>query len=246
MAQQMMPLAPPPERTEERRRVSCWVIVLLVLALVLVLCGALGVLALRNLPSLLPPIIFDTPVPYTPVPTYHPDTPLVFGLSGQATCRNTKPPTASPWLPVAIADAQMYQIDRLAFIWQIWQESKYNPNAVSAAGAVGIAQFLPETAASLGIDPRNPTQALDAAARLDSQRVGQYADRALQLSAHYGGASSHYAYGLTLAAYDAGPGAVETAWAQSFSNGWPPDPWDWLARMHQEPRVYVATILQCL
>jgi soluble lytic murein transglycosylase-like protein len=63
-------------------------------------------------------------------------------------------------LPVAIADAQKYQIDILAFIWQIWQESKYNPDAVSSAQAIGIAQFLPETAASLGIDPHDPAASI--------------------------------------------------------------------------------------
>ncbi|HLW03177.1 MAG TPA: transglycosylase SLT domain-containing protein [Ktedonobacterales bacterium] len=242
--------APPPAPTSEkeaRRPFSLlWTACLIVVILACLTCGAAGIFVWRNLPSLLPPILIDTPLPVTPEPTYQPTTPPLFGLTGQATCRNTKPPTTSPWLPVAITDAQKYQIDILAFIWQIWQESQYNPNAVSSAQAIGIAQFLPETAASLGIDPHDPAASLNAAARLDRERLDQFSARAQQLSAHYGGASVHYAFGLALAAYDAGIGAVNDAWSQSLSNGWPPDPWDWLARMHQEPRQYVPAILGCL
>ena len=241
------PLPLQPGETETRRHTSpFWTILFIFLVLACLTCGAVGVFVWQSLPSFLPPVLFDTPLPATPEPTYEPTTPPGFGLSGQATCRNTKPPTTSSWLPVAIEDAQKYQIDILAFIWQIWQESKYNPDAVSSAQAIGIAQFLPETAASLGIDPRDPAQSLDAAARLDRERLSQFSTRAQQLSTHYGGASAHYAFGLALAAYDAGVGAVNAAWAQSVSNGWPADSWDWLAQMHQEPRQYVPAILGCL
>jgi hypothetical protein len=236
----------PPEEAKGKSGISCWTITAIGLVFICVLVGALGALAVRSLPSLLPSAIIDTPAPFTPEPTYQPATPAQFGLSGQATCRNTKPPTASTWLQVAIDDAQKYQIDTLTFIWQIWQESKFNPDAVSAAGAVGIAQFLPSTAASLGIDPRDPAQSLDAAAQLDSERLSQFADRAQQLADHYGGASSHYGYGLVLAAYNAGTGAVDDAWPQSFSDQWPPDAWDWLSNMHSETRSYVPAILGCL
>lgn len=40
-------------------------------------------------------------------------------------------------------------------------ESGFNPNAVSPAGAQGIAQFMPGTAAEYGIDPMDPVQAID-------------------------------------------------------------------------------------
>ena len=179
-----------------------------------------------------------------------PNTPTSFGLNGQASCRTSAPPTLSSWLSVAIKDAQKYQIDAGAFTWQIWQESHFNPDAVSAAGAIGIAQFEPDTAASLGIDPRDPAQSLDAAARLDAQRVQQYAPRALQLATHYGGSSAHYAYGLALAAYNGGAGAVETAWRRSFAPFgvplWPSDAWNWLSHMGQETQQYVPAILGCL
>ncbi len=241
------PLAPLPGETQARGRIPLWAMLLICFTLACVMCGALGAFALQRLPALLlPSAVLDTPVPSTPEPTYQPSTPPSFGLSGQATCRNTKPPTSSPWLQTAIDDAQKYQIDILAFIWQIWQESKYNPDAVSPAGAIGIAQFLPDTAAGLGFDPHDPTQSLDAAAQMDSRRLNQYANRALRLSGRFGGPSAHYAFGMALAAYDAGAGAVDDAWAQSFSNGWPPDAWNWLSQMHQEPRQYVPAILGCL
>jgi len=73
------------------------------------------------------------------------------------------------------------------------QESGFDPNAVSSAGAEGIMQLMPATAASLGVDPFNPAQAINGAAQL----LSGYLQR-------YGGSIP-----LALAAYNAGPGAVE-------------------------------------
>jgi len=44
-------------------------------------------------------------------------------------------------------------------------ESSYNPTAVSPKGAYGLGQLMPDTAHSLGVDPRDPSQNLDGAAR---------------------------------------------------------------------------------
>ncbi|HEX5274614.1 MAG TPA: transglycosylase SLT domain-containing protein, partial [Candidatus Rubrimentiphilum sp.] len=76
------------------------------------------------------------------------------------------------------------------------QESAFDPRAISSAGAIGIAQFMPETAADAGIDPRDPFAAIAGAAAL----LGSY-ERAYD---------STYANPLAaaLAAYNAGPGAV--------------------------------------
>ena len=76
------------------------------------------------------------------------------------------------------------------------QESAFDPQALSSAGAVGIAQFMPETAQGAGVDPFDPYDAIGGAAAL----LGSYA-RA------YAGV---YDNPLTaaLAAYNAGPGAV--------------------------------------
>jgi hypothetical protein len=74
----------------------------------------------------------------------------------------------------------------------IWQESRFRVSAVSHAGAQGIAQFMPATAAERDLkDPFDPKQALWAAASLLSslkQRFGNL--------------------GLAAAAYNAGPGRV--------------------------------------
>src|SRR5581483_5125277 len=76
------------------------------------------------------------------------------------------------------------------------QESAFDPRALSWAGAIGIAQFMPETAADAGVDPYDPLSAIGGAGAL----LGSYA-RAYR---------SQYANPLTaaLAAYNAGPGAV--------------------------------------
>jgi len=84
-------------------------------------------------------------------------------------------------------------IDPEIFLKQIDQESGFNPVAKSGAGAIGIAQFMPETAAGMHIDPTDPYAALDAAAQLDAQNLKKY-----------GGD-----YAKALAAYNAGPGNVD-------------------------------------
>jgi soluble lytic murein transglycosylase-like protein len=76
------------------------------------------------------------------------------------------------------------------------QESAYDPQAVSSAGALGLAQFMPETAAGMGVDPYDPFASIDGAAAL----LGSYADAY----------ANRYAdpYSTALAAYNAGPLAV--------------------------------------
>jgi hypothetical protein len=245
MIQQPRPSFPPEAGDEGKSHLPFWMVALFCLALSCVIASVAGGLLLSHF-SLSFNSVLPTQAPLPPAPT----TPPTFGLRGQATCRHFSPPTTSPWLAVARDDAKKYQLDTLAFEWQIWQESKFNPDARSVDNAIGIAQFLPETAADLGIDPTDPQQSLDAAARLDRQRLSQYAQRGKNLAAHYGGDSSHYAYGLVLAAYNAGSGAVERAWGRAFSGPdgqvWPKDAWDWLAQMPNQTRNYVPAILGCL
>jgi soluble lytic murein transglycosylase-like protein len=105
------------------------------------------------------------------------------------------------------------------FVRQIQQESGFNPGATSPAGAVGIAQFMPATAAAMGVNPYDPTSALYGGARLMAQ-----------LSAQFGGD-----YAKALAAYNGGPGAVQNAVAQGGAN--------WLAFMPAESQNYVHIIM---
>lgn len=68
---------------------------------------------------------------------------------------------------------------------QLWQESRYNPNAVNRwSGAQGIAQFMPATAASFGIDAFNPYQAIDAAGRYMADLYGRTGSWLLALAAY--------------------------------------------------------------
>lgn len=75
-------------------------------------------------------------------------------------------------------------------------ESEFTPNAVSRAGAIGIMQLMPATAASLGVsDPYDPRQNIMGGAKYIAQNIEQF---------------KNYSNGLELAiaAYNAGPGAV--------------------------------------
>jgi hypothetical protein len=76
----------------------------------------------------------------------------------------------------------------------IWQESRFNPNAKSPKGAMGIAQFMPRTAAGRGLaDPFEPLTALrESAAYLAELRTTFKGN-----------------LGLAVAGYNAGPGRVE-------------------------------------
>ena len=51
----------------------------------------------------------------------------------------------------------------------LYHESRFEPNVVSSAGAEGIAQFMPATAAGMGIDPSNPTQSIEGAGQAARQ-----------------------------------------------------------------------------
>jgi hypothetical protein len=80
----------------------------------------------------------------------------------------------------------------------IWTESRFRFRAVSPAGAKGIAQFMPATAAEQGLeDPFNPEQSLWVAARLLNQLKQRFGN-----------------FGLAAAAYNAGPKRVSD-WLRS-------------------------------
>jgi soluble lytic murein transglycosylase-like protein len=122
------------------------------------------------------------------------------------------------YVKLATNDALAAGIPPNLFIRQINQESGFNPNAISPAGAVGIAQFIPSTAAGLGIDPRDPVASLKGAAQLMARYYQTYGD-----------------FGKALAAYNAGGGAVNGAIAHCGPQ--------WLSCLPAETQHYVAAIL---
>jgi peptidoglycan DL-endopeptidase CwlO len=78
--------------------------------------------------------------------------------------------------------------DLLAAVAQT--ESGFNPRAVSAAGARGLMQLMPGTARGLGVDPTNPAEAIDGAARLLSQNQRSFGSTSLALAAYNAGAGA--------------------------------------------------------
>jgi hypothetical protein len=79
------------------------------------------------------------------------------------------------------------------FIRLIWQESGFRQDVISPAGAIGVAQFMPDTAAEHGLDdPFNPLQAVRASARFLRELIQQFGN-----------------VGLAAAAYNAGPRRVQ-------------------------------------
>jgi soluble lytic murein transglycosylase-like protein len=96
-----------------------------------------------------------------------------------------------PWLEVARAAARRHAIPEDLFLRLVQQESAWNPQAVSHAGAIGLAQLMPDTAKLLGIDPTDPIANLEGGARYLAMQF-----RAFRR------------WNLALAAYNAGPEAV--------------------------------------
>ncbi|HEY1355332.1 MAG TPA: transglycosylase SLT domain-containing protein [Solirubrobacterales bacterium] len=92
-----------------------------------------------------------------------------------------------------LAAAADWDVSAALLAAQLMAESNFDPFASSPAGAEGIAQFIPSTAAAYGLDdPFDPVAAIDAQAHLMSDLLREFGSPQ-----------------LALAAYNAGPGAVE-------------------------------------
>jgi len=110
------------------------------------------------------------------------------------------PPPPSPG-QLADAAADKYGLPRKLVRSVMAAESGFSPQAVSPKGAVGLMQLMPATAQTMGVNPNDPVQNVDAGARY-----------LRDLLVKYDGYLWH-----ALAAYNAGPGAVDKY------NGVPPD-----------------------
>ncbi|MCU4154580.1 transporter substrate-binding domain-containing protein [Carboxylicivirga sp. A043] len=100
---------------------------------------------------------------------------------------------------------------------QVYQESKFNPSAVSWAGAVGLMQMMPATAKELGVHWRsNPQQSMDGGVRYLSRIIGYYDDVSDPIQK----------IKFTLASYNCGHGHVTDARALARKYNLNPDVWD--------------------
>jgi soluble lytic murein transglycosylase-like protein len=99
---------------------------------------------------------------------------------------------ATDYTSLITLTANQYGVDPALALAVAQKESSMNPAAVSSAGAIGLFQLEPATAASLGVDPYDPAQNIQGGIRYLSQLLNQY-----------NGDTS-----LALAAYNAGPGNV--------------------------------------
>lgn len=144
---------------------------------------------------------------------------IIIVLSYTHTASSHKQGVAAPnYVALARQDASAAGISPDLFERQIKQESNFNPKALSAAGAQGIAQFMPTTAQGLGIDPWNAIQALQGAARLMASYFKQY----------------HADYAMALAAYNYGPGNVTATIQRCHAQ--------WRACLPAETQHYIAII----
>ena len=126
----------------------------------------------------------------------------------------------NPLVATAIGDAQKYGIDAQSFINQINQESGFNTNALSVTGAEGIAQIEPGTAQGWNVNPWDPIAALNAAAQHMAGYIKQY------------GGNDVLDLPYALAAYNAGPGSVNTS--EPYSQ--------WFAGLSSQTQNYINRV----
>ena len=92
--------------------------------------------------------------------------------------------------------SQRWNVGAALLSAQIYAESNFNPFAQSRAGAQGIAQFMPGTAQSMGLEnPFDPEAAIDAQAHLMRDLLRRFGSVPLALAAYNAGAGAVERYG---------------------------------------------------
>jgi len=141
-------------------------------------------------------------------------------LSSRAVPDAGTPPIGTPpvWTPQEMAGiaAKKYSLPE-PFVRSVMKaESGFQPSALSPKGAIGLMQLMPATAKTLGVDPHDPSQNADGGAKYLRELLAKYEDDPDQVL-------------LALAAYNAGPAAVERF------HGVPP---------YRETREYILRVLK--
>ena len=170
-----------------------------------------GELAISQRVAQIQALVEQTRIAVTGAPTASTTTATVASTTPSATTANfaetlqaatTVPATAgsagasqsSPYDGLIEQAAQRNGIDPAILHGLIQQESAFDPNSQSSAGASGLTQLMPGTASSMGVaNPLNPAESIEGGARYLSQ-----------LMSEFGGNTTD-----ALAAYNAGPGAVK-------------------------------------
>jgi soluble lytic murein transglycosylase-like protein len=137
-------------------------------------------------------------MPATSISGYEQEEIVAPAASPPAAVVPVTPAAEKPATPAELANqaAKKYLLPS-SFVQSVMRaESGFQPNAVSPKGAIGLMQLMPETARELGIDARDPHQNAEGGAQYLRQLLARYESDPDQVV-------------LALAAYNAGPAAVE-------------------------------------
>lgn len=124
----------------------------------------------------------------------------------------------SPYDKLVKHQAQKYQFDWRLLVSQMFQESRFDPDAVSWAGAKGLFQVMPKTAAELGVrDLEKPQNGILAGVA--------YLDWVRERARYMNPRDEENLMWFTLASYNAGSGHVKDAIRLAKQKGWQADVW---------------------